>query len=452
MKDMIALLVEANERESAGDSLGAIALCEQALDGTELPDHYFTLARNYFSLAHQGNEIYAWKALLAAVEGIDRRAKEQGQSDAEFAVGIMRWVLDHFADWHRLDVTSSHLHASLMDEQKGLEPGTTMDSIFYDFQQRLETNDPMILANRLYREAPLIVRPGRTRSGIERESRYALANQFSQVQDSDVGQYLDGMGLPVPGDFNYQTYEKYLFTASRVELMRLQARVRGIPAIMLTCLPKSASEFLSYTIADVLEAPVVRGTIGGPMRGVLVEEWVKEIVRGGCVLHDHFFGRKENIAVLQECGVEKLYVLVRDPRAVLFSMHNMGDELGIYEANVDLFPELNSRLNYFSRDVQILSQWIESWIAARENGLGVQFITFNELVTSPMETMTNVLERSGASGYIEKLSETLTKKGKGNNFRRGDDDAWRAHIPDCTAAEAWANIAPSVRSLLGLKP
>lgn len=454
MTDSLQLLVDANDFETSGNAHKAIELCETALDGTEYPDHYLTLARNYFKLAHAGNEVYAWRALWAAVEGIDRRAKQFQQADVEFAVGIVKWVLEHFSDWNRVDVSTSYLQAQTSDEVRGAESGASMAEFSRKCLSMLEANDAMILANALYRESPLIVRPGRSQESVEREARFALANQFSQQQDSDAGKYLSGLGLPVPGGFNFQLYEKYLHTASKVELLRLKARARGVPTILLTCLPKSASEFFAYTLAETLNAPIVRGTIGDPLRGVIVEEWLREILQGGCVLHDHFGARRENISALRSVNVTKIIVLVRDPRAVAFSLRNMSDELGVSAAVESLVPvpvpEKDTIYPYFVRTVELLADWINSWIVARMQGLNVEFVRFGELVSDPENVMGMVLDQFGADKFKTTLCTVLASKGKGSNFRKGDDNAWRQSIPNARADEAWAVIPPSVKNLLAL--
>jgi hypothetical protein len=477
----IGSLIEANRLESLGNAAEAIALCEKALDGTEFPDHYFTLARNYFGLAHTGDETFAWKALLAALEGIDQRAKQAGQTDVEFAIGIVRWALEHFADWSRLDVTSSYLRSFIADEEAGKERGATMEAMLREHRRLLEDDDAMMLANTLYRESPLVVRPGRPEESVVRESLFALANQFSQHPGSDVGKHLEGKGFPVPGGYNFQVYDKYLYTSSRAELLRLKSRARGVPAVMIACMPKSASEFLAYTMAEVLSASIVRASIGDPLQGVIVEDWVREIMKGGCVLHDHFGGRAENLAALRNCGVTELFVLVRDPRAVAFSMRNMGEELGVSELIAYILPELGrsaepaaepdadpSRVEperdsrddeaarrqapNFALGVRNLSHWIESWVDAEKQGFRVKFVTFSELVSRPMDVMGDILDQSGAGAYRERLSEVLAARGRGSNFRSGDDNAWRKRIPPVVAEDAWLCIPVSVRERLGLVP
>jgi hypothetical protein len=451
-KDSITLLNEANERESSGDTLGAISLCELALDGSELPDHYFTLARNCYSEASvNGAETLAWKALFAAIDGIECRMKIKGEVDGEFAIGIVRWVLEHFSDWYRLDISGVRAQSRVMDIKNGFQKGTSIRAMFNDVESKLEIDSSLLTINKLFKQSPLIIRPGRSRSGVDRELSYTFASIFSSVEDANAGEYINGLGLPVPGDYENQTYNNYLLTASKVEMQRIKARGRGVPSIMLTCLPKSASEFLCSTLSDILGAPIVRGTVGAPSHGVLVKDWMLEITQGGCVPHDHFSAREENLSVLRNCGINDIFVLVRDPRAAAFSLINMKKDWGLLESWEAMYPDLKSGFERFEEEVRSLSKWIELWINTKERGVNVKFITFSELTSQPETVLANILNLSSAAQFIPNISKVLTKRAQPSNFRRGDDAAWRDGLSQIDVDKIWAALPLSVRNLLNLK-
>lgn len=444
MSDSIDNLTRANEFESQKDFLAAAALCEASLDGSELPDHYFTLARNYFNLACSGNEIYAWKALVAALEGVKRRLQEQGQADAEYAVDITRWVLDYFSDWHRNDVLSSYREAHKKDGERGVAPDTTMRSRYAQYAALVHAANPVDVADNLLREAPPVMRHGRSQESVGRELRFLLGNYFSQLPNCGVAELLSDIDFPLPGDYDCQQYDKFLFTASKAELHRLQARARGVPTIFLSCMPKAASEFLCSTLGDTLNAPIVRITMGDPVRGIVNVQWIAKAVGGGCVLHDHFNARPENLRTIWDGGVRKVSVLVRDPRAVAWSLRNMAIEFGDKGINAEHTGE-------FPIVTLSFSQWIQTWIIAAANGLDVEFIRFKDLVSSPDKVMGKILDRFDGQAFHQRLLDVLATRGKGNNFRQGNDNAWREHVSAQTADLAWANIPHDVRELLDLR-
>jgi hypothetical protein len=427
-------LIEANALECDGDYASAARICEGLLDEKAFPDHYFTLARNYFNLAHQGDETFAWRALFSALEGIEHRAKELPQPDVQYAVGIIKWVLDRFSDTHRIDIQSNLPTASCYTTEDAAENDPGIPSLLEDYRQKLETENPTVLINRCFRETPVVVRPGRTNHDVERELRFMLANRFSAAPNGNVANLLSEGHFPVPGGFDLQLYEHYLQTASRAEIRRLEAQARGVPGVMLSCMPKSASEFLCYTLADLLDVPIVRATIGNPLEGVILERWMREIARGGCIMHDHFGARPENLAVLKQCGVEQIHVLIRDPRAVAFSLQNMGEEMGVAETTSDRFGSPSKGddgpdTSYFCSSVALLSRWVEMWTEASACGIQIKFIRFAELTKDPVSVMGEVLVTSGATEYRDRLVDTLAERGKASNFRSGSDQAWRQRIP-----------------------
>jgi hypothetical protein len=121
-EEELALIGRLNELEVAGEYEELIKACERAIDGREIHNVQFVLSRSCFALAAKGNEMYAWPALLAALDGIERQF--QDKPDVLQAVGICRWVLDLFADPHRMDVPG--FLESLEDRQLALsERGET---------------------------------------------------------------------------------------------------------------------------------------------------------------------------------------------------------------------------------------------------------------------------------------------------------------------------------------
>lgn len=451
-------LIEANALERAGDHASAASICEGLLDENAFPDQYFTLARNYFSLACQGDEVFAWRALFSALEGIEKRAKELPQTDVQYAVGIIKWVLERFSDSHRIDIGSDVPTASCYVRDDVPASSASARSLLEEYRERLKTDNPVVLVNRCLREAPVIARPGRTAQDVSRELKFMLANRFSTLPDGNVPDLLNDGDFPVPGGFDLQLYDNYLQTASRAELRRLQARARGVPGVLLTCLPKSASEFLCYTLADVLDVPIVRATIGNPLEGVILEKWMREITRGGCIMHDHFGARPENLAALKQCGIGHIHVLIRDPRAVAFSLRNMGEEMGVAESVSERFGIVSkgdhdaNDSSYFCSSVALLSRWIEMWMEASASGIEVRFVHFADLTADPAGVMGGMLDTSGAAKYRDRLVTTLAERGKGSNFRSGNDQAWRQRIAADVAHDAWSLIAQPVRELLDLEP
>src|SRR5690606_7208323 len=127
----------------------------------------------------------------------------------------------------------------------------------------------------------------------------------------------------LPGPYDDQIASNYLLTSALVEIQRKKAKSRGARGLLISSLPKSASEFLCYTIAEALDIPVVRVSLGNPFFGVIRSEWVRDVFADGGITHDHFGATPENLAELRRANVKDIVVLVRDPRAVAWSAIKM---------------------------------------------------------------------------------------------------------------------------------
>jgi hypothetical protein len=456
-RELGKLLARANALERAGRHREAIAICEVVIDETEAAHFPLTLARNHYALAVRGNELHAWPALLAALDGIEQRARHQ--PDIVHAVGICRWVLEHFADQHRFDVVGCiHRNADRVpgrrwwDNPDAEAPGERHPNVadFEEIRRLIAAGEYVRAVNALLAAAPAVVRFGRSPESVGREARYLLGMVLSALSDEHIPPLLAADEFPPPGDHDGQPYDRYLFTAACVQRARLRALAAGVPGIVITALPKSASEFLSYTLAEALAAPVVRTTIGEPVLGTVHVGWAAAAARGGAVTHDHYAATPTNLAALRDAGVAAVWVLVRDPRAVFWSSQRM-------QAEYDGVPPA-ARMERWRvvSSIVMLCNWLGSWVRAREGGAAVRFVRFPELRANPAEVMGGILEASGAGSFLPKLHDVLRRRAEreqvSSNFRGGEDEAWRQGVPAEFHGLMWDRIPAEVRELLALVP
>jgi hypothetical protein len=454
-EQLTALLDQVQQLEVARRYLEVVKLCESAMDGQEPPEIQFALARSCHTLSVAGNEIYAWPALLAALDAIEKQCPDD--RNVTQAVSICRWVLELFADTHRLDVrglldrlsSNSELGTGSAElSGSSALPVPSSEFGLSRFEELYRKGEYVNLGNAILSTVPTVLRYGRSEEWIAREARYLFANVASPLVGAKVAELLSGYDFPMPAGHEAQHYDRYLLTAARVRRQQLLARGHGVPSILLASLPKSASEFLCYTLAEALGAAVVRVTIGDPILGAVHAPWVATATQGGCVTHDHFAASKVNLAALRAGDVARIFVLVRDPRAAFWSYETMWSEW-------DKVPPAQrlTRARIF-RGVRTMNSWIDSWIQAKKAGFPATFLRFKDLTTDPGTVMGGVLYASGASRFIPQLREVLRlreeRKRISSNFRRGNDDAWREHVPTEMHAAIWDLISPEVRDLLDL--
>jgi hypothetical protein len=440
------LLDRIDALEAGGKHEEVIRLCESAIDGKEAAEVQLSLSRCCFKLASQGNELFAWPALLAALDGIEKRCASQG--DIGHAVGICRWVLELFADPHRLDVLGCgrRLACGSPETGTGGPPPVDLDALEALNRRR----EYVRLGNALLAAAPSVLRYGRDECAVARECRYLLASVASSVAGDKVAGLLASDDYPMPGDHDAQHYDRYLLTAAQARRRQRLARRNGVPTILITAIPKSASEFLCYTLAEATGAAIGRVSIGDPFRGTVYAPWVTSALQGGCVTHDHFAASGLNLSALRDGEADQVVVLVRDPRAACWSLVNMLSEW-------DKVPPAACMTEAgLLSDVNVLSRWIDSWLTAKEAGFPVTFVHFRELTSDPAAVLGALLESRGASRFLPRLHDVLRQRTEqkriSSNFRRGDDDAWREHVPAAMHTAIWGQISLAVRDLLDLAP
>ena len=96
---------------------------------------------------------------------------------------------------------------------------------------------------------------------------------------------------------------------------QLAAMKRGLPPILIACMPRSASATLTYTLARALDIPVLHISAGSFPNHFLVPSWLNMFLEGGAITQDHFAANDFNLGVLQGRGPRDIFVLIRDPRA-----------------------------------------------------------------------------------------------------------------------------------------
>lgn len=454
--EQIQLLHRMKELESAGNHLEAVTLGEKAIIEDVSAQIHLTLAWNRLLLASQGNEFHAWPALLTALEALETRSLDQ--PDTAVAVAICRWVLDWFSNPYRMDIRGAgtrlthDLTGGSGTTKDGPRPdgesaeGTNLDEL----KALLRAGETVRAGNALLSAVPSTIRYGRDANGVAREVRYLMANVLSPLPGETISETLSGEEYPLPGDYEAQLYDRYLYTAAQVHRQRIRARTRGVPGILISSIPKSASEFLSYTLAETLQSPVVRVTIGDPFLGTVYGKWVAEVCEGGCVTHDHFAASETNLAALRDGGAMGIWILVRDPRAVYWSLQNMESEYDGVPVATRMSHDTTLAL------VKRLADWIDSWVRAEANGFPVRFVRFRDLTANPTDIMGTILQAEGAERFRTHLQARLRQRGQlcqiSSNFRKGDDEAWRKGIPEEWHRAIWDVIPERVRHLLDLCP
>ncbi len=296
------------------------------------------------------------------------------------------------------------------------------------------------------RAVPAIPRAALGNEQFEGAAHYnlALACHWAQRHD-DARRFMELSGLPAGGDFDFLQYHDRLALSLKLAAHQDRAISAGKPAILFTALPKSASAFLSNSIAELLDVPVFRASVGGVRNGWVVRRWAAQINRGGATTHEHYRALTTNIDALLETGVRKIFVQIRDPRAAWWSFFHHAT------SRSDVAGPAPSAREWHADAIRWLTSWIDASVAPG-CPLKVVFISYDDVRLRPVDTIGKIFDEVGYSvngAQIARYFDSRKQSGRRpENFRVGEPDDWRRGVPPELAAEFWRNTPESVRDLL----
>jgi hypothetical protein len=230
---------------------------------------------------------------------------------------------------------------------------------------------------------------------------------------------------------------------------QLDAIHRGIPAIPMACMPRSASATLTHSLAKLVDVPVLHTSIGMFPNYYLPPSWVGVFLEGGAITQDHIMANEFNCGVLRAMSVQDVFVLFRDPRAAARSF--------VHWTSRDDRQDLRS-LDLRIRDecLNNFIPWLQSWIdCSRGHRIParVHLLRFADVVGDLAGTVRRIAgilqDRFPAMAQycdIDRLQEVRI------HFNKGDDETWREEVSEATAKALWNACSPEIKELLQLTP
>ncbi len=215
---------------------------------------------------------------------------------------------------------------------------------------------------------------------------------------------------------------------------------RGIPPIFLVGMQKSATEYIRSVLLAVTGAPLVYPDVGTTPRNRLIPSAARIVALGGCVVRAHLEATRETLMTLEESGITRLAVHLRDPRAATLSFaHHIAR---IDRAEFESFtryhdPPLPQEYQTLSFERQL--EWaIEnyypgaaafalSWFSAirgMEQKLTLHVTTYEQFVAKPAQYFDELLSFFGVSTATLQGSLDALRPESGRNYRLGDPTEW----------------------------
>lgn len=293
------------------------------------------------------------------------------------------------------------------------------------------------------------------------EANYAaFANYCAAIAAARAGdieaarQHLSAANIPFSGDFDLLPFEAAVAYGQELRRRQLECIAKRKPGVHIVALPKSASGYLSNTVSLVLDVPVARSSMvcrtpTSALDYFVVETWARLVAQGGCVTHEHVGPSHGNLEILEECGVRKLIVQIRDPRASLFSLyhHMFGSD-----PPSETIPPLGS----FAREYYgHLVNWLDGWIqyeGRSDRQMDLYFLNYESIRTDAVRAIAKAITFATGLDLEATIASSLEERGKSgeapHNFRLGEPDGWRGAADEELVDWFWQNTPDRVRAVL----
>jgi hypothetical protein len=251
----------------------------------------------------------------------------------------------------------------------------------------------------------------------------------------------------MPGPEDDRLYSDHAAISAITRQHQLHAIKNGIPAILMACMPRSASATLTHSLANMLDAPVLHISIGRFPDYFIAPSWLDMFLEGGAVTQDHFMPNDFNAGVLKGREPRDIFVTIRDPRAAARSwVHWLARWGSTGTASIEERIERECTENFLP--------WLQSWIDRthdRSFPHRIHFIKFAEIAADLKGTVDRIARMAQRGASASNLDRAQFKEVK-IHFKQGDDDAWRREVSEGTAKKLWTACSPGIRELLQLRP
>ena len=228
---------------------------------------------------------------------------------------------------------------------------------------------------------------------------------------------------------------------------QLAAIKRGVPPILIACMPRSASATLTYTLARAVDIPVLHISAGSFPDRYLVPSWLNMFLEGGAITQDHFAANDFNLGVLQGRGPRDIFVLIRDPRAAARSQaHHLAR--GRDGGGEPLARRIERQCS------ENFIPWLQGWIDCANNEklpFRIHWLTYREVCRDPGAILRKIAGVLGADNKtIAAFAYAHSLQEERMHFVDGHDDAWRREVGSSSRDLLWQACTAEMKAMLDL--
>jgi glycosyltransferase involved in cell wall biosynthesis len=223
---------------------------------------------------------------------------------------------------------------------------------------------------------------------------------------------------------------------------------RGIPSILISCMPEASGATLVQMISGEIGIPTMQLSLGRLPDRFLVPSWLDMFLGGGAVSQDDFPASDFNVGVLSGRDLKHVFALVRDPRAAAWSSIQAGEQKGSVESE-----PLERRLE--RECLTRFIPWLQGWTDLSKQGnapFRVHLLTYREVrsdLAGTLRKIAGLLQNDHPSLLPYTQHQTIAPLRA--HFVTGDDHAWRREVSRGVLDRLWAACTPEIRSFLDLE-
>lgn len=235
---------------------------------------------------------------------------------------------------------------------------------------------------------------------------------------------------------------------------------RGIPAILMTTVPKSASESIWNRLAEGLTMAQGHLSLGLFPDCLLVPIRIGAAAEGGLIAKEHLCATPFNIKALADGGLTRVVCNLRDPRqATLSWAHFVRDDVSM-RLLAPIYRKIVPPSDVYKQDFAVLLDWCidnylpyliafaESWTRADEDPecpISALFLSFEAYQSEPERYCEAVLDFYG----IDHQFFDASRESEVVHLRKGQSEEWRQVLSAEQQARAYDLIPKDMAERFG---
>jgi hypothetical protein len=211
------------------------------------------------------------------------------------------------------------------------------------------------------------------------------------------------------------------------------ARDRYVSPMPIFAYTKTGSSFLTMVMSDLMDVPWGVASLNYE---IAVRAWLSFAASFPFSLHDHMWPTQQNIDLLQQAGVSKVVLHVRDPRQVVVSLaHHVllyrgASQNRHIERVVDEYG-FDALLDRMSSWMIQYRNWLIGWKSlTRKNGIDLLITKYESMLENKDRFFNDILDYFVSPSTLhDKIARSLSKrkrlKQREAMFRLGTADEWK---------------------------